>query len=177
MTGVQTCALPIWRYKLKGHNQTRQSQIVRSWDYPCNEVQTRNYTIPNYPFPLNGKWVHDSPVHCSHFLLPHHRSAPILRLLYYNHTHISIKFPLNFFLPPLSPVLLSVILSALVLKLSLKVFPVIADYLGFPVPLPSSFCTVLAFVFGIGNSGLWGSYTLLSLFQCLQFIFAVLDSC
>ena len=40
---------------------------------------------------------------------------------YHNHTHISIKFPLNFFLPPLSPVLLPVMLSALVLKLSLKV--------------------------------------------------------
>ena len=49
---------------------------------------------------------------------------------YHNHTHISIKFPLNFFLPLLCLALLSVILSAIVLKLPLKVIPGIADYLG-----------------------------------------------
>ena len=40
---------------------------------------------------------------------------------YHNHAHISITFSLNFFLPPLSFALLSVVLSALVLKLPLKV--------------------------------------------------------
>ncbi len=51
----------------------------------------------------------------------------VLLTEYHNHTHISITFPLNFFLPPFSLALLPIMLSSLVLKLPRKVLPVIAD--------------------------------------------------
>ena len=42
----------------------------------------------------------------------------------------TIKFTLNFFLPPFRSALLPVLLSALVRKLPLKILLVVADYLG-----------------------------------------------
>ncbi|MCX4341039.1 MAG: hypothetical protein OSJ72_15520, partial [Lachnospiraceae bacterium] len=56
--------------------------------------------------------------------------APATLQLYKKPLIFTIKFTLNFFLPPLSFVLLPVLLSALVLKLPLKVLFVVADNLG-----------------------------------------------
>ena len=54
--------------------------------------------------------------------------APATLQLYKKPLIFTIKFTLNFFLPPLSFSLLFTVLSALALKLPLKVLSVVADY-------------------------------------------------